>query len=167
MRPFVALSLLVFSLVGCSTPYQRKGFTGGFSDSRIDASTFLVEFKGNGATSQQTVQTYLLYRCAELAAEAGYDYFILAGANTGADRLYMTMPGHYSGTTTGSATTFGNTTSGFATTTGTYTPGPVLPVTKFNASAIIKAFHGEKPADNPAAFNAREVLQYLGPTVHR
>ncbi len=159
MRPFVALSLLVFSLVGCSTPYQRKGFTGGFSDSRIDASTFLVEFKGNGATSQQTVQTYLLYRCAELTAEAGYDYFILAGADTGAEHLSIAMPGHYSGTTTGSA--------GFATTTGTYTPGPVLPVTKFNASAIIKAFHGEKPADNPAAFNAREVLQYLGPTVHR
>ena len=161
------VSLLV-TLAACSTPYQRQGLhipRGGYAESRIDANTYYVEFKGNGYTPRQTVETFLLYRCAELTTEAGYDYFVLLGTDTEAKQFSYTTPGTYQATTVGSATAFGNMASGSATTTGTYTPGLTIPISKYGATATIKLFKGNKPADNPAAFNANEVLHYLGPAV--
>jgi hypothetical protein len=143
---------LVF--VGCATGYHGRGFTGGYSDVRLDANTFRVDFRGNALTSRQTVETHLLRRCAELTAEAGYDYFIVMDSNTEAREQARTRRGSFEGTTT----FYGNS----ATTSGTYRPGTTFVYTRYGASAVIKAFKGEKPANNAYAYNAREVLQYLG-----
>ena len=153
------IGVALVTLAGCATTYQSQGFTGGYKDSQIDSNTFLVEFRGNGYTSPQAVNTYLLYRCAELTATAGYDYFILLGTASVDEQSLFTTPGHYSATTTGSGS--------FATTTGTYTPGQTTSITKPGTTTVIKAFHGQKPPDNLAAFDAKEVLQHLGPTVRR
>jgi hypothetical protein len=59
---------------GCATPYQQKGIAGGYSDTRIGRDTVLISFKGNGYTSKERVQLYLLYRCAEVTRQYGYDY---------------------------------------------------------------------------------------------
>jgi len=158
--PYFVITLTAVLLMGCATAYQQQGFFGdGFADRRIDANTFYVEFRGNGATARQTVNIYLLYRCAELTAEAGYDYFVLVGAVSDDQQAVYTTSGHYSATTT--------TTGNFATTTGTYTPGSTIFVTRPGSAVLLKAFRGQKPAGNPDAFIANEVLQYLGPTVKR
>ena len=117
MRRLVGLIVLgmvvVIVLIGCPTRYQKTGATGGYSDARIDANTFLVEFHGNGFTSRQTVETYLLYRCAEVTVEAGYDFFVIVGG--GVERNdstnTTTTPGHFSSSTFGTATTSGSTTA--------------------------------------------------------
>lgn len=66
------LALLFFS---CSTPYQPKGTLGGYSEEKITSDMYRVEFKGNQHTKPETVQNYLIYRCAELTKEQGYNYF--------------------------------------------------------------------------------------------
>ncbi len=161
---FVGMALL---LNGCATTYQPVAFKGGYSHIQVDANTFRVSFRGNGYTPRDRVETYLMYRCAELTAETGYDYFIIVGGSTDAGHGLISTPGTYRSTTTGSAMAFGNTAYGSATTTGTYTPGQTFIITKHTGTAMIKVFKGEKPPDNPSAFVAREVLQFLGSSIER
>lgn len=64
-------------LVGCVTPYQSHGATGGYKDRQIDDQTLHVEFSGNGYTSRDTVHKYFMYRCAELTQQHGFKYFMV------------------------------------------------------------------------------------------
>jgi predicted metal-dependent enzyme (double-stranded beta helix superfamily) len=45
----------------------------------------------------------------------------------------------------------------------TFGSGSVVPVHKYGTDALIKMFKGQKPANDPNAYDARETLQYLGP----
>ena len=161
---FVGMALL---LNACATTYQPVAFTGGYSHVQIDGNTFRVSFRGNAYTSRDRVETYLMYRCAELTAETGHDYFVIVGGSTDSRHGLITTPGTHTSTTTASAMAFGNTAYGSATTTGTYTPGQTFIIMKHTGTAIIKLFKGEKPSDNPSAFVAREVLQYFGPNMKK
>ena len=70
--------VLLFSIIilyNCSTPYQPKGMLGGYSEEMVIKNLYKVEFKGNQHTDAETIQRYLMYRCAELTEEKGYDYF--------------------------------------------------------------------------------------------
>jgi len=62
----ISSPVIFFLMFGCATAYQAKGFRGGYNDIQLDENTFRVSFRGNGFTSQDTVITYLLYRCAEI-----------------------------------------------------------------------------------------------------
>src|SRR5258708_25849705 len=72
---------LVVGLSACetATPYQplRHGTetSGGFTDQRLDQNHFRVTFQGNTLTSRETVESYLLYRAAEVTVSQGYDWF--------------------------------------------------------------------------------------------
>jgi len=66
--------LLIFN---CSTPYQPYGALGGYKSTAIDDNTFRVMFKGNQHTKAETVYNFLERRCAEIAQESGYEYFIV------------------------------------------------------------------------------------------
>ena len=69
--------LLALILVGCATPYQpyNPWGTGGYSQKQLSNDVYRVSFSGNGAASVETVQTYWLYRCSQLAIEKGYAGF--------------------------------------------------------------------------------------------
>src|SRR5438270_4343037 len=73
----VAFVFAIAVLAGCETPYQVIGYRGGYTDIPLDANTFRVSFEGNGLTSSQTVEIYLLYRCAELTVQRDHDYFVI------------------------------------------------------------------------------------------
>lgn len=62
-------------LSGCATSYQKSGLSGGFSQDQLKDDIWRVRYGGNGFTSYETVQTYWLYNCAELALEKGYKGF--------------------------------------------------------------------------------------------
>ena len=75
----LTLSILtVILMTACTTPYQPRGATGGYFETPLGNDAFLVEFTGNGNTSQQQVQRFFMYRCADLAAQSGYAYFSIA-----------------------------------------------------------------------------------------
>ncbi len=80
--PRIGLIALILTLTGCATAYQRQGITGGYTDEHVDDTTFRVRFKGNNYTSREQVETFLLYRCAELTDQLGYDSFVVVGQDT-------------------------------------------------------------------------------------
>ena len=154
MTIHILLACLLAFLTACTTPYQPKGFTGGYSQVQLDNNSARVEFKGNGYTSRERVEVFLLYRCAELTAEKGYDYFVIATTDTeNSQQSVQTAPGTFNSTTTGSR--------GSYSTSGTYTPGQTVTFNKRTATAVIKMFKGEKPVDQPGAFVARELMDNL------
>jgi hypothetical protein len=157
--------LAAVAAVGCATPYQQSSFRGGYSDTRIDSNTVMVSFKGNGFTGRQTVESYLLYRCAQLTLNDGYDYFVLASENTESKHGSSSTPSTFTSTTSASAIATGNSAYGQAQTFGTLNPGHTFTHTKYGGEAVIKMFKGKKPADDPRAYDAHEVKQYLGPQI--
>ena len=70
--------LLLVLIIGCSTPYQKAGFKGGYSEIKVNDKTWKVDFKGNGYTSSRTVENFALRRAAELTIEQGYSHFVLS-----------------------------------------------------------------------------------------
>jgi hypothetical protein len=66
-----------FAIAGCATGYYKSGFTGGFTDKKINDNSYLVAFHGNGYASQDRVHVFWLYRCAELTIEKGYDLLVI------------------------------------------------------------------------------------------
>jgi len=74
----LASLLLVTVLFGCATAYQQRGITGGYSETKVDDSHYIVYFDGNGKTSKDRVWYFWIYRCAQLTQEKGYTYFSLA-----------------------------------------------------------------------------------------
>ncbi len=75
IRKFLGLAILGFFLVSCSTSYQAAGFGGGYSEIITSSDSYLVTFRGNGYTTDETVMKYALMRASELTLEHGYRYF--------------------------------------------------------------------------------------------
>lgn len=79
-----ATAALALATSGCamrSTPYQplhsSSRISGGYSDVRIDETHYRVSFAGNRLTSRERVESYLLFRAAELTLLKGYSYFVI------------------------------------------------------------------------------------------
>ena len=77
----LAAGLLLASGCATSTPYQplsaSSAVSGGYTDRRLGENRFSVTFAGNTLTSRERVETYLLFRAAELTVEQGYDWFVV------------------------------------------------------------------------------------------
>lgn len=76
VKNFVLVAFIAV-LIGCATPYQNSSgaLSGGWNVKPLEGDIYRVSFYGNGYTTEETVQTFWLYRCAELALEKGYDGF--------------------------------------------------------------------------------------------
>ncbi|MBW4329441.1 hypothetical protein KY084_00930 [Stakelama sp. CBK3Z-3] len=167
---------------GCATPTPYRPATGvggyndnGYSDMRIEQNRYRVMFSGNSLTSRETVERYLLYRAAELTLQQGYDYFVMADRDTEKQsRTYVDQPfgggfGPY---------------SGWSPYWRYYSPGwgwrgwspywgdpfwgnevDVRTVDRYQAMTEIVLGKGPKPKDNVRAFDARSVIDNLGPTI--
>jgi len=98
---------LVCLCVGCATGYQQQSFTGGFSETQIDKNVWTVTFKGNAYTSRDRAADFTLLRCAELALQNGYKYFVIVDKSHGVTTGSYTTPTQ--STTSGTVTSFGNT----------------------------------------------------------
>ncbi|MFZ3483334.1 CC0125/CC1285 family lipoprotein [Sphingomonas sp. 3-13AW] len=175
----VALAATTAIVSGCATPtpYQPLGAhdsraKGGYSDQKITDNIWRVSFVGNTLTSRKTVETYLLYRAAELTLQQGYDSFTIV--NRATDRDVETrisrdpaFAGPY-GWWRPSWSYFG----GFG--WRTWDPwygGPfwadnidVSTVSKYEATAEIQMSRGTNPNDK-ASFDARQVVANLGPSI--
>lgn len=149
-------------LAACATPtpYQPATDNYGFHEQQIEGNRYRITFSGNSLTERETVENYLLYRAAELTLERGMDYFIVANRDTEEhSRLQATNPRpyfpfdywYYSPRRGWSPwyDPFWN------------EPNSYREVTRYEAVAEIAMFRGQKPADNPDAFDAREVQANL------
>lgn len=183
-----AITVLSLALSGCattgSTPYQpvsaSNSAAGGFSDERIDAGLYKVTFAGNRLTSRETVESYLLYRAAELTLEQGYDWFAIIDKEVehkvdrtiepgpiydpwfASDYAYWRPYWRYYAPGTGWRNWYPYYGDPFWT-------GRLQPQTseRFEATAEIRMEHGAMPATNVRAFDAHDVIDRIGPSVQR
>lgn len=91
MRLTSALAALaVIGACTTATPYQAAtDSTRGYSNQQIESNRWLISFGGNSMTDRQTVETYLLYRAAELTSLQGYDHFRFVQRDTEARSRYV------------------------------------------------------------------------------
>ncbi|MBL4871277.1 MAG: hypothetical protein JKX72_10025 [Robiginitomaculum sp.] len=76
---------VVLTACATATPYQaatNADTRNGFSELKIEKDRTRISFDGNSLTKRDTVETYLLYRAAELTKQSGYDYFTLTDRAT-------------------------------------------------------------------------------------
>ena len=73
----VSLGCIAFLLGGCATPYQSKGYTGGFSETQLAADTYEIKFNGNGYSSEERTDDFAMLRASELALANWYPYFVV------------------------------------------------------------------------------------------
>ena len=158
----VATAGLTLAACATATPYQPAGFNGqrnGYAEQRLESNRFRVSFSGNSLTSREQVEMSLLLRSAEVAAENGYD----STPDPFYDRFYGPRFGPYwspswrfyrRGYWSPWGPTWGN-------------DFDVRQVDRYEANAEIILGRGPKPAGDPNAFDAREVIQNLGPRVTR
>ena len=81
-RPLILLTGLMLVLPGCVTPYQPKGYLGGYTDFETQPGIHYVSFRGNGYTSKDTVIQYWHQRAAEVCGGRDRYEIVSQGAST-------------------------------------------------------------------------------------
>ena len=155
--------LAVAFLAACTTPtpYGPAQNGKGYTQQQLEDSRYRVSFSGNSRTPRETVENYLLYRAAEITLESGNDYFRVVEREVEEETRYRTVLsgfGHGFHPFRYHHRFFGG--SSFATSTS-------RPITSYQAFANIVVVPGEKPADDDRAYNARQVIEKLSPTIVR
>jgi len=189
LKPVLLAAAASLALAACatSTPYQpvgTGGVRGGYAEQRLENDRFRVSFAGNSVTSREQVEMSLLLRSAELTKQNGFDWFATVNRATDRDTRYQTLGGvgpysdpfygsRYGGYWGPSWRFYGN---------GGWSPwgspwgrgwGPgfddwdVRQIDRYEASSEIVMGRGAKPAGDPNAFDAGEVIANLGPRVTR
>ena len=185
-----ALAASTLMVAGCATETTYRPATGsgfsrtGYSDRQIEPGRFLVSFAGNSVTSRDTVEKYLFFRSAELTLQNGYDYFVMADRDTNLRTRTYTTPGFgpgwgyggfggywgpswsfygrpYGWRRFGGGLGYGGW-GGFG---GFGNDFDVQTIDKFEATAEIVMRKGPIPRDNLRAFDARRVVDTIGPSV--
>ena len=162
-----ALALLTAS---CGpTPYAPAAAPGGtgYDTTQLSQDRFLVSFEGNAATSRQRVETYMLFRAAEVAAQTGHSHFAIVRQDTERDvdvNVYAASPGLYGyGSRFGTRRGFG---FPYYTSIG-YGLGPTVTTTDSYETFATVQMLDARPPDRTDVFETRDVLATLGPVVRR
>lgn len=160
-------------VTGCATPtpYHAASPTDpahadGYRELQVEPGRWRVAFAGNSLTSRETVETYLLYRAAELTLQNGYDWFLAVERDT-EEHVTLTVrepigawgPGwepHWRYTTHGPRVEWRSWDRH-----GLDPAFDVRRVTAYEAVAEVVMRRGAKPADDPRAFDARAVQASL------
>ena len=175
LKPVLLAMTAALALSACATatPYgpAGQGSRYGYSDMRVDQNRFRVSFAGNSVTSREQVEMGLLLRAAEVTVQSGYDWFATVERATDRDVRYQASrdPFYYDRYSPFWGPSWRYYRRGFW--SPWYDPfGPDLDVReidRFEATAEIVMGRGPKPAGDPNAFDAREVIDNLGPRLPR
>ena len=153
MRGLSIVTPLVFlGLTGCYTTYGAAT-----SDIQLDSNTVRVTARGNAYTSGDRVDIYLLYRCAEVTIEHGFDYFVIV------DDASQAVPYNLES----SSSTYSTPYERLSPYGGSHTETNTTVMIKHRHTAIIKMFNGKKPQDLPNAYDAKELESYLAPRINQ
>lgn len=152
--------LAALALSACTSPYGQDFLFGGYRDKKIDDSTYVVSFSGNGNTSKDQVWYYWIYRCAELTSQKGYGYFTLEqnekSASMGREggmvpAVSRPHEGELIQVKGGGAPIY------------YYVPGGTT--TRWSSNATVHMYPGPLPAGQLWGFSAKSVLEQLKPYV--
>lgn len=169
----VAVALLVLGLAACTHPtaYGPALDGHGYTHRSYDADRITVSFSGNQVTPRETVETYMLYRAAEITLARGYDYFVVSNKSTERSTTYHTTYdyadpfgfhsalsyryGWYDSPHTRYHPFFQDRFAGSST----------YPEHRYTAHADIAMAKGARPEDNADAYDARNLINHLAPRI--
>ncbi|UUL83605.1 CC0125/CC1285 family lipoprotein [Sphingomonas qomolangmaensis] len=188
-RPALLAIASTLALAACATPTPYAPATGqgysrtGYLDEQIEANRFRVSFSGNSVTARETVERYLLFRAAQLTLERGFDHFTLVDRDTERRTRTQIIDNGFGPGWGGGFGGFG----GWGPRWRYFRPGlgwggwggwgggfgggfgggmaDIRQIDRYEAMAEILTGRGPKPADNVRAFDARQVIENLGPNV--
>lgn len=180
LKPVLLAATAALALSACATvtPYAPAGYGSryGYSEQRVEADRYRVSFSGNSVTSREQVEMALLLRAAEVTLESGGDWFSTVERTTDRDVRYQaTMDPYYRGygpywgpswryyrggawSPWGWGGPYGGGYGGY---------GDVREIDRYEATTEILVGRGPKPAGDANAFDAREVVQNIGPRMPR
>lgn len=186
LRVMTSVIAVLLIVSGCAhpTPYQPQSASSalhrGYSDERLAEDRYRVSFSGNSLTSRETVEAYLLYRAAELTVEHGYDWFSIMNRETEhrITREIRHDPRYrpWYGPTYGSWLPYWryNQRGGGWSVWDPYHADPFWAdgidereIEEFEAFAEIRLGRGAVPQDDGQTYDARAVLEEIGPRVVR
>lgn len=176
LKPVLLAAAAALALSACATatPYAPAGADSryGYSEQRIDSDRFRINFAGNSVTSRDQVEMGLLLRAAELTRESGYDWFATVNRATDRDVRFsggVRDPFYYDRYSPfwGPRWRYYQR-GGWGPWRDPFGPDfDVRQIERFEATTEVVMGRGAKPANDPNAFNAREVIDNLGSRVPR
>jgi hypothetical protein len=153
---------LLLGLAACTTPTPSQpapNGIGGYTVTQIENDRFRLSFNGNSITPRQTVDNDLTYLAARVTLLHGGDWFLMSHDASDKSTAYPTFlsPGIYQGN---------------GLTSPLYVPATVQtdfanPQESWTSTATILVRQGAKPANNPDAYDARNVEAHLTPLIRR
>jgi hypothetical protein len=158
----IAATLSLLGACATATPYQAASSNHyGFQEQQVESNRVRITFRGNTLTDRDTVETYLLYRAAEVTLEHGKDYFIVADRGTDEHTRLESIGPDYPRFPFGYR--YFSRRHGWSRWYDPFWEDPTSyrEVTRYEAVAEIAMFDGPKPQDNANAFDAREVQANL------
>jgi hypothetical protein len=186
--PPILAALAGLALSGCATtatPYQAARLdrpqAEGFAEQPIENGRVRITFRGNNVTSREAVEDGMLYRAAEVTLAQGYDWFVLAARSTDQSLTVYGAPlatgyGHMSGFGLHGVPHHGGFSawSGHGLAGGWHGAGlsgatdlSLRTAERFTATAEVQFRRGTAPSNDPAAYDARSVVEALGPRLKR
>ncbi len=182
-------ALMLLGACTTATPYQAADSSDrGYTDTQVENNRWMVSFSGNSLTDRQTVETYLLYRAAELTSQQGFQHFRVVKRETeGESRFLSTGYSHspyysgfypryafygYGGHRLRSHHFGRGFHSGYRSSFHDpygygFGASDYREVVRYEATAEIILGRGPKPADDPAFFDAEDVLINLSGKIQR
>ncbi|MEM8987314.1 MAG: hypothetical protein AAGC95_11385 [Pseudomonadota bacterium] len=161
-------SIVLAGLSACATqtPYGPAAGSGyGYTEQRIENNRYRITFRGNSLTDQAEVENSLLFRAAELTVQRGFDYFIVTEQSTDS-RSTFTSSGVGSPFYAGYGY-YRYPYYAYGWPWGFRDDVTTRERKRYEAIAYIIMAKGDKPEDNPNAFDARDVMNNLRPLVQR
>ena len=169
-----AVAAAALAVGACATPTaygpaQGRG-VGGYSETRLESDRYRVTFAGNSVTSREQVEMGLLLRAAELTVGDGYDWFATVNRATDRDTRLVGRPDPFA---------YDRYSPYWSPFWRYYHRGYWRPfdpwgadidyrqIDRYEAASEIIMGRGPKPAGDPNAFDAREVIQNLSGRVPR
>lgn len=185
LRAMVALGLAAAAVTACTTPtpYQPnlsgQRVAGGYAEQQLAPDRYRVVFSGNSLTSRDRVEGYLLYRAAEITVRDGYEWFLIVDRLTERDVQTYVRPDplyrpYYGNDYRYWRPHWGYSIDGVWRGWHPEWGGPFWAeglqeqtIERFEAQAEIVLHRGPVADGEERAFDARRVIQDLGPSIER
>lgn len=169
-----AAATMLLGACATTTPYAPAANGGdGYSQQKLESDKYRIVFSGNSLTDRVTVENYVLFRAAEVTLESGNDYFIMLEDSADITRSFRTTGTSFGGGGFGrrgffyGGGGFGRGFGGRGFGGGGFDSSVTRERNEYTIGAIIQVYKGNKPTDNPTAYDARSVVDSLGPSIIR
>ena len=169
---FFLVLILALWLSACAGPtrYHARTLNGeGYSQVQLDPKQYEVSYTANSLTSRTKVKQFLLYRAAEIALETRHENFIVFDKDSELGDLPLSReergPRYRHHDFEHHHLWFGKGISSeeFETSTLSFSPTEL-----YTASIMVLVYSdADQPPITGKPFNAREVIELLGPSVSR